>query len=464
MGFWFTFFLWIATFVISDYFRPRLPRQEPDGVGNFKFPTSTQGRKVPQVPGGTVRIDAPNVLWYGDWDAEAVTVRTGVVFRRDETVGYRYRVACALGQFQGECVGMTGIWLGDDKVFDYVADASSVPQTVVDINLPELFGGERYGGGFVGRIRCFTGEDSQAVSAFLSSRITNQSAWPGFVYCVLTSTDEVTTRLGVPIPSTGAETRGAIIGESNSLRELRIEFQCFDDIAGSAGKAGLGDELGLGNDHHFIGRDSNPLSAAYRMMTLPDYGLALSNINVANFQATAEVAYTEGLGYSQTLDTEVDVWAVIAEIEKHIDGFLSENPTNGLFEWILARSDYMSANEFQATTDNIIEVQEWSKPEWVQTKNEIKVQFVDRNLDYNDNFAIMQDLAHRLITNRPQSDTRRFPGCREPAVANAIVTRVSRAFFSQLAKGKLLMDRSAYLLRPGSVVMVTRGAMLRKAG
>lgn len=455
MGFWFTVFLWAATFVISDYFRQRLPRVEPSGVGDFTFPTATQGRKVPVCPGGTPRIDAPNVLWHGDWDAEAITVETGIIFRRDETVGYRYRVSAALGQFQGECVGMTGIWIGDDKVFDYATDAAGVPQTVVDVNLPQLFGGERMGGGFQARFRCFTGEDAQPVSSYLAARITNQSRWPGFTYVVMTSTDEVLDILGITIPFTGAETRGAVIGESNQLREIRIEFQTFDDVAGSAGKPSLGDELSLGNDHHFIGRDANPISAAYRIMTDPDFTLNLSNINLSNFQAVAEICYTEGLGYTQLIDSEIEAFEILAEIEKHVDGYIGLNPISGLFEITLARAGYDPQTEFQATVANIREVRDYSAPDWIQTKNDVRVQFADRAQDYEDNYAGAQDLANRLITNRPSPITLRFPGVREAAVANQICARVSRAYFWPLGKGQLIMDRTAYDKRPGDVVVVT---------
>ena len=434
--FWYTLFLWAATFVLSDYFRPKLPSQEASGEGDFQAPTSTEGRKVPQVIGGTVKIKGPNTIWQGDWEADPVTVETGVIFKRDETVGYRYKIALALGQFHGECAGMTGIYIGDDKVWDYVEDNGGNVGTVADIDLPELFGGERSGGGFQGRIRCFTGSNSQPVSSFLASRIPLQSAWPGYTYVVLTDL---------------TENSGAVIGESNSMRNLRIEFQMFDTIA----NGGLGNELSLTGNKHFIGRDANPISCAYRVLNNPNFSIGTSDVNLTNFQTVAETCYNEGLGYSQVVDNETEAYAVLAEIEKHIDGYIGPNPTTGLIEVKLARNDYTPANEYQATTANIRVINNYAKPEWAQTKNEVKIRFVNREKDYSDDHAVAQDMAGRLITGRPQSITIRFPGLRDAAAANRIVARAARGYFWPLAKFEMECDRTAYALRPGDVAIVT---------
>jgi len=109
MAFWLTFFMWIASFLLTDYFRAKLPSQEPSGEGDFQSPTSTEGRKVPQVVAGTVKVKGPNTLWRGEWEAVPVTVETGIVFKKDETVGFEYSIALALGQFIGRCEGMTAI-------------------------------------------------------------------------------------------------------------------------------------------------------------------------------------------------------------------------------------------------------------------------------------------------------------------------------------------------------------------
>lgn len=433
---WLTFFLWVASFLISDYFRAKLPAVDPSGEGDFQSPTATEGRKVPQVVGGTVKVKGPNTLGYWDWDAEDVTVETGMIFKRDETVGYSYKVGLALGQFVGECEGMTAVYIGDDKVWDYVDDNGGVVSSVADIDLPELFGGETSGGGFQGRVRCFTGNNSQSVSAYLLSKNPLQSAWPGFTYVVITDL---------------TETEGATIGESNNLRDIRVEFQTFSTLA----NGGLGNALGLTGDTHIIGRDANPLAAAYNVLNNADWSINTGDVNLTSFADAAQICFDEGIGYSQQVDSEMEAYEIIAEIEKHIDGYIGPNPTNGLLEVNLARNDYVIADEFQANETNIKEINNYAKAEWPQTKNEVKIRFVNREKDYKDDHAVAQDMAGRLIAGRPISTTIRFPGLRDATAANGIVARTSRAYFWPLAKFELLMDRTAYAIRPGDVVVVT---------
>jgi len=169
------------------------------------------------------------------------------------------------------------------------------------------------------------------------------------------------------------ETAGANIGEVNQLRDLRIEWQTFDTLA----NGGMGNELSLPTDTHIIGRDSNPISAAYNILTNPDWSVTLGDINFANFQAAAQVCFDEGIGYSQLVDNETEAFEILAEIEKHIDGYIGPNPTNGLMEITLARSGYVLADEFQATVNNIKEINNYAKPEGHQPKHEAKYVYVN---------------------------------------------------------------------------------------
>jgi len=86
---WVQLFLWIATTLITDYFREPLPAVTASGLGDFNIPTATEGRFVP-LAFGTAIIQGPNVTWYGDFVAEKRTVTTGLIFKRDETIGYKY--------------------------------------------------------------------------------------------------------------------------------------------------------------------------------------------------------------------------------------------------------------------------------------------------------------------------------------------------------------------------------------
>jgi hypothetical protein len=439
MGFWFTLFMWVVSFVLQDYFRPSLPNVTPSGNGDFANPTATEGRYVPLMF-GTMRNEAPNVIWYGDFAAIERTVETGVIFKKDEGIGYTYFLAMALGLARGESAGITGIWVGDDPVFDYLLDAGGVPQDVVDVTLEDLFGGTDQGGGIEARFRLFNGDPLQAVSAFLDNptRIDPVSGFRGFSYVVMTDI---------------AETGGANIGESNLMREIRIELQMFATVA----NGGLGDTLGLGNDHHIIGRDLNPISLHYETWINTDWGegVPVGNLNLASFQAAAETCFTEGIGYSQIIDGVQDVGDLRDSIEKHIDGYVGPNPITGEIEVILSRDDYDPGTEFQADATNIISVSKWTRGEWTQTNNEVLLQFTNREKNYDDGYAPAQDLANLAIQGRPRSRTIRMSGVHDPSTANSIVWRFMKGFSRPMATGTVVMDRTAYALRPGQIIVVT---------
>lgn len=452
---WLQFWLWVASFLISDYFRERLPSQTASGVGDFNIPTATEGRSVPVVVGGTMRIDAPNCIWYGSFLADPKTVTTGIVFKDQETVGYRYRLALqyALGKFRAS--GITGIWIGDDKIFDHVTDAAGVPQEVVDITRYDLFGGSDSGGGFSGRFRLFNGDDAQPVSAFLRdiAGLDPLPAYRGTCYVMITNTSEVSLEgFGNWVQST-PETLGAYIGDQNQLRYIRIEVQTFDTIA----NGGLGDTLGLGNDHHFIGPDSNPIEVAYQLYTNDRWGRAfpLSDISLPSFQAAAETCYTEGIGFSLIIDEQTSTGEVQDTIEQHVDGYIGPNPKTGQIEVTLSRQDYTLASEYQATDDNIVNVEKWNKGDWSQTYNRVRIRYVDRAKDWNETHAIQLSPGNRIIQGRTITKELRYQGCHTASVAAALAARANRTLSLPQSSGTVVFDRTAWELRPGSVLSLT---------
>ncbi len=452
---WLQFWLWVASFLISDYFRQRLPSQTPAGVGDFNIPTATEGRPA-GVAVGTMRIDAPNCIWYGDFLADPKTVSTGVIFKEDEVVGYRYRLALqyALGKFRA--AGMTGIWIGDEKVWDYVADNGGVPSTVADVIRYDLFGGSDSGGGFAARFTLFNGDDDQPVSSFLASRLDPLPAYRGTCYVMVTNTEE-TGLDGWRVVTSTPDTIGAYIGDTNQLRYIKIEVQCFDDLAGTAGSPGLGNDLGLAGDTHFIGPDLNPINFAWDLYRNDRWGRAfpLSDVDQASFQAAAATCFTEGIGFSYVFDEQVSTSQLQDIIEQHIEGYIGPNPVTGKIEVTLTRPDYVLANEFQATDDNIINVIKWNKGDWSQTANRTRIRYADRDKEWNETHAIELSPANRVIQGRTVTKELRFEGCHTASVAARLAARSNATLSLPQSSGTIELDRTAWAIRPGSVMSLT---------
>ena len=436
---WWRLFWWVISYALSDYFRERLPAQTASGLGDFNVPTATEGRSVPIIIGGSPKCRSMNCIWYGDFEAIARTVTTGVIFKEEEVIGFTYHLALCYAIAKTEVAGITAIWIGDDRVWDYVADNGGVPKTdFVDVDANDIFGGIDDGGGFVGRIRLFRGTETQGVSAFMNSRVADLPAYRGTTYIMVTSLDE---------------TQGANIGEAPNLRYISVEVQAFDTVA----NGGMGDVMNLGNNHHFIGRDANPVSVAFDLYTNPRWGrgFAAGEMNLSNFQAVAEVVYSEGIGFTQLIDEGTTTGEIQDTLEQHMDCYIGPNPITGKIEIKLARFDYTLGNEFQANESNIIEVTKWNKGDWSQTFNRVRLRYSDRNKEWNETHAVAIAPGNRIIQGKTVTKEVRYQGVHDATVANKIAARELKNLAQPSASGNIRIDRTSYALRPGDVFSFT---------
>ena len=440
---WWRLLWWVISYALSDYFRERLPAQTASGIGDFNVPTATEGRVVPIIIGGSPKCRSMNCIWYGDFAAIERTVETGVIFKEDEVIGFTYHLALCYAIAKTEVAGITAVWIGDDRVWDMVTDNGGVPASdFVDINADDIFGGVDDGGGFVGRIRLFRGTETQGVSAFMNSRVDNLPAYRGTTYIMVTDQ---------------TETQGANIGEAPNLRYISVEVQAFDTVA----NGGLGDVLNLGNNHHFIGRDANPVSVAYDLFTNPRWGrnFAVGDINVTNFQTNAETIWNEGIGFTMLIDESTTTGEIQDALEQHMDAYIGPNPITGKIEIKLARNDYTLASEYQADASNIVKVTKWNKGDWSQTYNRVRIRYSDRDKEWNETHAVAIASGNRIIQGKTVTKEVRYQGVHDATVANLIAARDLRNLAQPSASGTIQIDRTAYQLRPGDVFSFTDEAV-----
>jgi hypothetical protein len=94
MPFWFLALLFIGSILAGDLLRPR-PKDtsKPATLSDFNFPTADESRPIP-VAWGTVKIDGPNILWYGDKQEVRLTrnVKSGFFSSTKQTLGFRYSI------------------------------------------------------------------------------------------------------------------------------------------------------------------------------------------------------------------------------------------------------------------------------------------------------------------------------------------------------------------------------------
>ena len=111
--FWFALLLWAAFTVAYEIIRPKPTFEDarPAGLGDFSFPTATEGRPVPIV-WGKCKTKGPNLIWYGNFTKTAIieNVKTGMFSSEDVTTGFEYRVGLDMAVCHGPVDARAGFY------------------------------------------------------------------------------------------------------------------------------------------------------------------------------------------------------------------------------------------------------------------------------------------------------------------------------------------------------------------
>lgn len=415
-----------ASIALSELLRPKpeLENKRPAGLGDFRFPTAIEGRAVPVI-WGTIKLDGPNVIWYGNLVQQPIRekIKTGLFSSRRLTVGFRYFISVDLGICRGEVAAITGVWIGDTRVFDGVA----VDGDPITVALPDLFGGDDLGnGGMVGNFRVFTGTALAVASTHIGQFVSPLPAYRGTCHLVW---------------------EGGLVGNSPQIKPWKFEVQRFPN------------QLGIPGGKEIVGMfDSNPAAVLFEFLTNTDFGLSIppADIDTASFLAAAETLHAEGNGFSFNLDRSIPTRSFLEEVERQIDGVVLQDPLTAKFTIKLARDDFDIDAVPEITIDNTIELSEFSRGTWEETSNQVRIGFTDRSRDYFDTFAQAHDLANqRIQENQLVISNQKYPGVKNRTLATDIASRELLALSIPLAKATLVVDRTFWNVRRGDVLAWT---------
>lgn len=516
MGFFLTLILFAGMQVLADLMRPDLEQAQPATLGDFSFPTATEGRVLPLI-WGTVKLKGPNVIWYGDLLQEAITERVKVSLLSHETIlkGYRYHLGLQLAWCQGsDDLTMRRLYIGDDEVEDFTGAPIGGGDTFT-VDKPDLFGGEDLGqGGVVGTLQFFSGSNTQTASGYLENvRVTAASITaPGTGYSVgdilteagdgtastrstyyvseiaggqvtkisrvspgsysTTSTNPAATTVvpgggsGCTLTLTYSDPLQTEGGDTPGYRDVAYLLPHLEHVQlgtstsikpWAAELRRIPDGLALGGGDELIDGGANLANVLYEVLTDDDwgYGYGASDINVANFTTAAGTLATEGNGFSFTLDGVENLEDMIRRLEEQMDGVLYQNPMTGKWEIKLARADYdvLLVPEINAT--NIIELRDFNRGTWEGTTNQIRVPFNDASDDYKSSYGFAQDMANVRILGMNVSASVGHPGVKTASLANSLAWRELRTLAIPLANASFTVDRSFYGVLPGEVVAFT---------
>lgn len=445
-----TLILFVAVLIATELLRPK-PRFEdarPAGLGDFKFPTATEGRVVPLV-WGRVLMEAMNVVWYDALEQEAIreTVKTGLWDKTSFTKGFKYKIGVQAALCRGPIDAVTKVIIGDTTVW------SGSSTTTINIDEPNLFGGNDLGtGGIQMTLDIFTGTTTQAPSDYLeryqdSGAGTNRTPrYTGTCYLVARELN------GDP-----ATCAGAYVGNSTSIKPWKFEIERFPGVF-SGQTAG----------QHKIGTsDCNPMNVLYEILTNTEWGFGfpVADIDVggsSSFRSASDTCIAEGLGFAMVLDQAIEAVDLIKEIERHIDGVLFLDHRTGKWKVKLARADYSIGSVPQLTADNIKEARDFTRGTWEETINHLTVRFNERTDNYKESYALAQDSGNFLMQGGGTLSTGRtvtggvvYPGCKNAATASLLAWRDLRAKSYPLARATFIVSREFWDVTVGSVVAWT---------
>ena len=416
--FWFQLLIWTAISIATELIRPKPSFEDarPKSLGDFKFPTATEGRVVPLI-WGKVKLEGPNMIWYGNFRKRPRTenVKTGMFSSEDVIIGYYYFVGLQYALCHGVVDALGTVWI-NDKVVSSTGGA---------INAPNLYGGVEHGsGGVTGAYSFYNGSKTQSLNTYLGAFQSPQPAYIGTSHFVF---------------------EGGWVGMSNNVPTWAFELTRIPDGLNMAAA-----DPGAEAPNTY---DANPMNVLYEILTDTDWGLSISSsdIDIPNFQAAASTLAAEGNGFSMIVDNAIEISKLVEEVQRQIDGSLFFNRVEGQWQVVLVRDDYDPGPLTVYDESSIKDLKEYHRRSWEETSNQVRVAFVDRDDEYKETFALAQDPANADIQGQSVMSDITYPGVKEAALANSIAWRDLRALSFPLAKISFTVNRKAFALTPGGL-------------
>jgi len=410
--------------VITGHSNPGQPVSTTGGVGSTSGP-------------GTVKDDLTGPLinalftWLLSWLINGRMLKTTIQKGFKYYLGYQFMVC-----WTGDNIGIKSIWMNaystvteeSDMAAIWSSSVATKPNNhggvVAHINKPDLFGGVDEGGGFVGDMRIYFGDEYQTADPWMISQMNASS--------IQTSLRGLTPLyrkfLTIVVPK-------AYIGKQSSIPETWVEV------------VNIPNKLGF----EAIGLEANPAEVLYDIYTNADWALNedTNDLDIDSLMALGQTCKDEELGISGQINDVIKSADLIDKIMTHINGVKYVEPTTGKLTFKLIRNDYDVKSLPVANTSNCVSC-EFTRLDWSETVSTTSIQFTDSTNDYENSTIPYNDPANIKITDTVSTKSYEYPFFTvvKNVVAAAVREQTSNGY--PLASVNIEANRTLSYLRIGS--------------
>lgn len=198
--------------------------------------------------------------------------------------------------------------------------------------------------------------------------------------------------------------------------------------------------------------DANPAACMWEILTNQLWGRGLDHslLDQDSFVAASQFFYDNDIGMSFSVDTQGNLSSLIDSIRNHVNTVLIWN--GEVLKCKVLQDPETSYADVIAIDASMVQAPEFNRPGWPTTFNELKIEYTDRETNYQPETLQVQDMANIQTVgtvNSKRISLRAFSN-RETASIQAL--RILRDLSYPLASLSFKMNRFASKLEPGDFV------------
>jgi hypothetical protein len=351
-----------------------------------------------------------------------------------QTVGYRYSMGLHLVLCHGPVDVVQEIRIGERTAWGH-ADQGPLPVghglSQINIDHPELFGGDEREGGVVGAVDVLPGQPTQTPNDYLQSQ------------------------LGVLIPAfrgvlSLVARRIRFAANNPYLKPWAVRVRRFTQGWGTTNWMAASAEVQVWDEERgtTVTVGMNPAHILAECLTNPHWGMGYPDSSIgATFWNANWLFNNEGFGLNLLWTRQQPIETFISQVLDHVGAVLYTDPQSGLFEIKMIRGDYWVPSLPQLGPDEIVSLDRFERAQWGELPNEITVVYTDWDTG-GERTVSAENLAAIHVQGGVINQRRDYAGVSYAPLAARLAMRDLRALGTPLARMSLRVSRSTLATQP----------------